>query len=85
MAGHDSLIASLAFQYLGCLDEHTDGGVYLAGSCVTHNDFAEGAATSAVNAACAALHRVGWGVRDCSPLTMARNLYDYSQRPAGAN
>ncbi len=69
MPGQDADAASLAAQYLRCLEPERDPGVYLAGDSISwYGGWVEGALMSAINAACAVLHRLGARVRPGSPL-----------------
>ena len=67
--GQEDDCAAAYWQFRDCLDPSRDSGVYLAGDSVSwHGGWVEGALQTAVNAACAALHRAGGKVRKGSPL-----------------
>ena len=75
--GQEADCAAAYWQFRDCLDAAGDRGVYLAGDSVSwHGGWVEGALQTAINAACAVVHRVGGKVRKGSPLE-SRPAYNY--------
>jgi tryptophan 2-monooxygenase len=83
--GQDQALHDLYYQFLSANKTDAsspDTGVYLAGDSVSWSGgWAEGAAQTAINAACAVAKRLGGTLREHSPLTQNPNFFKYDIPP----
>jgi tryptophan 2-monooxygenase len=77
--GQEPLVKSAYYQYQTALSRDTDTGIYLSGDSFSwQGGWMEGAMRTGVNAACAALLRVGGTVRENSPMDVNPDQFRYA-------